>query len=626
MDNNEIDALLLNWDESEWEDDENLEDTVADILSGKKTYNDFITEKLEDNLQMKDLFALHAKDTEQIADNLNLEEALEPEAQTLEVSSDITPGPSQQCAPQKKKQLVTNKGGKNKTKKIVYEWKKSQFIEPDTEWKATLPPPPEEDLSPLDYFKKFIPDETIKMICEQTNIYAHQKTGTTLNVKPKEIEAYIGILLYTGVVPMAQCRLYWSNECRFPPVANALSRNRFEAIKRYLHLNDNTQQPTKDNENYDKLYKVRPLLESVRKQMLEIPPEEKQAVDEQVIPFKGRSHLKQYNQKKPHKWGFKVFTRASSSGIMHDFAIYVGKGTCPITDLGISGDIVDHLCKSLPQNQNFKVYFDNWFSSFKLVKTLKDKGIWSVGTIRSDRMGSCPLKSQEELQSKGRGAMDYRVEAGSGIAVVRWLDRKALQMISSYCCIEPTDTCKRFSKQEGGHIEVARPRIVQQYNQFMGGVDLVDMLVELYRIDIRSNKWYTRIIFWCLNVSVVTAWQLYRRHENQRNKRKQEIMPLLQFQSQIAKELTMSTQAQERKRGRPSQDDNVEQKRRCSYEVQPQSSTRFDQVGHFPNYSEAKKRCKLCKSGVTTVFCTKCEVHLCFVPKSKNCFLDYHKK
>lgn len=431
-------------------------------------------------------------------------------------------GNSKKTSQNKRKQLVTDKQSlkKKKIPKPVYDWKKTQFVEPDTEWKSSIPPPPEEEMSPIEYFKMFIPDDVIKMICDQTNIYAHQKTGTTLNVKPEEIEAYIGILLYTGIVPMAQCRLYWSNECRFPPIANSMSRNRFEAIRRYFHLNDNTKQKPSNHEDHDKLYKVRPLLESVRKQMVAIPPEEKQAVDEQVIPFKGRSHLKQYNQKKPHKWGFKVFTRASSSGIMHDFAIYVGKGTCPITDLGMSGDIVDHLCKELPNDQNFKVYFDNWFASLKLVNTLKKKGIWSVGTIRSDRMGSCPLKSQEELQKKGRGALDWKVETNSGIVVVRWLDSKALQMISSYCAVEPTDTCKRYSKQEGKHVEVVRPHIVSQYNQFMGGVDLVDMLVELYRIDIRSNKWYTRIIFWCLNVSVVTAWQLYRRHETQRKKKK----------------------------------------------------------------------------------------------------------
>lgn len=74
--------------------------------------------------------------------------------------------------------------------------------------------------------------------------------------------------------------------------------------------------------------------------MHDIPPEERHSIDEQMIAFKRRSHLKQYVRYKPHNWGFKVFTRAGASGLMYDFEIYQGKGTCPETRLEFSGDIV----------------------------------------------------------------------------------------------------------------------------------------------------------------------------------------------------------------------------------------------------------------------------------------------
>lgn len=109
--------------------------------------------------------------------------------------------------------------------------------------------------------------------------------------------------------------------------------------------------------------------------MHDTPPEERHSVDEQMIAFKGRSHLKQYVRNKPHKWGFKVFTRAGASGLMYDFEIYQGKGTCPETGLGFSGDIVMALTSELPEEKNFKVYFDNWFSSLQLSVTLKGRQI-----------------------------------------------------------------------------------------------------------------------------------------------------------------------------------------------------------------------------------------------------------
>lgn len=91
--------------------------------------------------------------------------------------------------------------------------------------------------------------------------------------------------------------------------------------------------------------------------MKKIPVEEFTAVDEIIIPFKGRTLMKQYNKNKPHKWGIKLFAIALSSGIVHDFEVYIGKGTLPPSEhgLGISGDVVLRLAECIPKNENYKV-------------------------------------------------------------------------------------------------------------------------------------------------------------------------------------------------------------------------------------------------------------------------------
>ncbi|KAJ4445301.1 hypothetical protein ANN_07106 [Periplaneta americana] len=78
----------------------------------------------------------------------------------------------------------------------------------------------------------------------------------------------------------------------------------------------------RNDPNYDKLFKVRPFIDSVK---AETEPEKYNSVDELIIPFKGRSSLKQYVKNKPHKWGIKVFAHAGTSGIVYDFEIYRGK-------------------------------------------------------------------------------------------------------------------------------------------------------------------------------------------------------------------------------------------------------------------------------------------------------------
>ena len=42
-----------------------------------------------------------------------------------------------------------------------------------------------------------------------------------------------------------------------------MSINRFEKIRQYFHCNDNSVCPSKSHQNYDKLFKARPVINSV---------------------------------------------------------------------------------------------------------------------------------------------------------------------------------------------------------------------------------------------------------------------------------------------------------------------------------------------------------------------------
>jgi hypothetical protein len=81
------------------------------------------------------------------------------------------------------------------------------------------------------------------------------------------------------------------------------------------------------------------------------------------------------------------------------------------------------------------------------------------------------------------------------------------------------------------------------------------------------------------------------------------------------------------KRTRPfnTLDDEFEAKmKKSAASYIPPKDVRLDFVGHFPQWSDKKARCKLpnCKSK-TYVNCVKCETHLCFRRES-NCFSKFH--
>lgn len=96
----------------------------------------------------------------------------------------------------------------------------------------------------------------------------------------------IGVYLRMGLVQMPRVRVYWETDSRFPPIADAISRNRFEKIATMIHFINNMS--VTDDQKKDKLWKVRPWIEQLRNRFLEIPPEENHAVDEIMVSFKGK--------------------------------------------------------------------------------------------------------------------------------------------------------------------------------------------------------------------------------------------------------------------------------------------------------------------------------------------------
>jgi hypothetical protein len=63
-----------------------------------------------------------------------------------------------------------------------------------------------------------------------TNLYYTQKTSSSINTTVLEMETFIGIHVYSGIVKMPSYRMYWSDCTRFDVIAYVMSRNRFEKL------------------------------------------------------------------------------------------------------------------------------------------------------------------------------------------------------------------------------------------------------------------------------------------------------------------------------------------------------------------------------------------------------------
>jgi len=440
------------------------------------------------------------------------------------------------------------------------------------------------------------------------------------------MEQYIGIHFYMSIVKMPSYRMFWSRQTTFTMVSDTISRNRFDKLRTYFHLNNNDNILSRANVNHDKLFKVRPFIEAVRNNFKKVKIEEYSAIDEIIIPFKVRSKLKQYNKNKPHKWGIKMFAIASKSGIVHEFKIYVGKGTIQESHmgLGLSGDIVMRLLDCVPKFENHKVAFDNWFNSYALQCRSNFAGIQCIGTVRENRTGNCKFTSDGNMKVNGRGTYEYKVDTTNNIFGCKWFDNKFVHMLSNYMGAEPTDIVQRWSVSSKKYVPVVRPACIKEYNNFMGAIDLHDMLVELYRTENKVKRYYLRIVHHLLDMCAVNAWLLYRHHCKQLNIVKYKSM--LQFKSDTAEGLLRAGKDKLKKqKGRPSlRTPTPPTKRRRLFAARPSEDVRFDNVDHWPNPTDERQRCKHC-SNYSRMKCIKCDIYLC-LNKNKNCFRLFHTK
>lgn len=203
---------------------------------------------------------------------------------------------------------------------------------------------------PVQTFERLFDDEVVKLIVDQSNLYASQNNNPSFVLAEEELKIFIGILLRSGCYKLPREPVYWSNDADLlvKLVATAISRNRFQEIKQNLNLlNTNFQQWGVFHENL--------------------------SIDEGMVKYFGHHSSKQFIRGKPVRFGFKDWMLCSSSGYCYNFDTYCGvkrnRDKYPALPLG--SKVVLSLLESVEQPSDNHVYFDNFFSSYDLLTSLK---------------------------------------------------------------------------------------------------------------------------------------------------------------------------------------------------------------------------------------------------------------
>ncbi|RXM30405.1 PiggyBac transposable element-derived protein 1 [Acipenser ruthenus] len=281
---------------------------------------------------------------------------------------------------------------------------------------------------------------------------------------------------------------------------------------------------------------------------------------------------------------------AGFDGIVHNFVIYCGKTVQPpgLADIGACGNVVIRLSSIVPKHRNYKLYFDNWFCGLKLQVELAKQEIQSLGTVRANRLPGSDMKSDAELNRSGCGF--FRKKNGTVedvvLHVVKCYNNRSVTLLSTYIGAKSIAEVQRWDRFRSTKVAVQCPAVVKKYNQYMGGVDLLDSLIALYRIKIRSKKWYHRLLFHFIDMTVVTSWLLYWRDCSAKGVPKAEQMRLAKFRSQLAEALCKTGKSLEKKKGRHSTSVQTEyeakRKKKGPRAQIPVADLCLDNTAHWP--------------------------------------------
>ncbi|XP_060562864.1 piggyBac transposable element-derived protein 4-like [Ruditapes philippinarum] len=369
---------------------------------------------------------------------------------------------------------------------------------------------------PIEFFLLLFPVELICLITRLTNEYAvwrMSQLGARFDdlweeVTVHEMRAFLGINILMGINQLPEAKMYWSTDPLIgnTAVSKIMTINRFQQIMKYLHVSDRTTEPTRDQPGFDKLFKVRPVLDSLSDTFRRYFTLHREvSIDEAMVAFAGRLSYRQYMPAKPVKRGIKVWMLCDAqSAYLSRFDIYLGRQENR-TEHGLGHNVVMKLSDHLRHSFRW-LFFDNFFTGVELMQRLLDVGLYACGTVRTNRKGF-PQELKKPSDVRNRGDFKVLQKRNSNLTASVWRDKKPVHHLST---LSDPRMILPVQRQVGPRLmNLQQPHSVSQYNKFMGGVDLQDQFRSTYPVG-RNGKKSWRYIFWfLLNSAIVNAWILY---------------------------------------------------------------------------------------------------------------------
>lgn len=96
------------------------------------------------------------------------------------------------------------------------------------------------------------------------------------------------------------------------------------------------------------------------------------------------------------------------------------------------------------------------------------------------------------------------------MVLTKLLDNRTVVLSSNFTSIGESDLVKRWDKSDKTFLNVSCPEVAKGYNIAIGGVDVFNSYISLYKKNINSKKWTLRLIFHNIDMTVCNSWLQYK--------------------------------------------------------------------------------------------------------------------
>lgn len=462
--------------------------------------------------------------------------------------------------------------------------------------------------TPLDLFKLFFTEETVRILCDNTNKQAAMSVAKGakfkwIDVGIDEFYKYIGLIFYMSMIKMVNTSDYWrqNNIFSIPFPATVMNRDRWRAITWNIRMSD----PHKDQGNdkrkgttaHDDLFQVRPLLDTIRTACKAFYHPQKNLV---------------MHHRTSATNNFRVFVLADAgNGYIVDFAVYTGKHSRHMGRKVSYGAVMSLANRSF-LGSGYHVYTDGFFTSPKLFKALHEQNFGSCG-VHSYGVKGCPHSTSNALdKSSGRGAIRW-IRDGP-LLFVKWLDAEEVSICSTVHTAYTGDTVQRRVKPKNGASVTETypcPSPLVAYNKHMQDLDVCNQLSQDFATQHKVMEWSRKLFFHFLDMAARNACVIYNEMASQRHR-----VPLTQkaFMKELTKQLCGASD-------RASPYGQV-----FSNHVPVPVANATPDGGQ--KASQGRHTCALCRKSKlkqsTSWKCKGCGVALC-LQVDRNCFEEWHK-